>query len=108
MSQHKFIIVMSTVPNEEVGKKIAHVLLQKKLVPCVNMVPNVRSIYTWNGEIHDETELIMVMKTRASLFENLRDEIKANHPYECPEILCVPILGGYPPYLDWIHENTLD
>jgi len=99
---------MSTVPNEEVGKKIAHVLLQKKLVPCVNMVPNVRSIYTWKGEIRDESELVMVMKTRASLFDNLRDEIKANHPYECPEVIAIPIVAGFQPYLDWIRENTLD
>jgi periplasmic divalent cation tolerance protein len=66
----------------------------------------VRSIYTWKGKINDETELIVIMKTRASLFERIKDEIKANHPYECPEILALPILTGNQPYLDWIAENT--
>ncbi|MEX2719538.1 MAG: divalent-cation tolerance protein CutA [Candidatus Sigynarchaeum springense] len=108
MPQAKFIVVVSTVPNEDVGKKIASTLLAKKLVPCVNIIPNVRSIYTWKGEVHDEPELVMIMKTRASLFESLRDEIKANHPYEVPEIIAVPVLNGYPPYLDWIRENTID
>ncbi len=106
MRETEYIIVMSTVPNEEVGKRIATVLLEKKLVPCVNMVPNVRSIYTWKGKINDEAELIIIMKTRASLFERIKDEIKANHPYKCPEILALPVLAGNQPYLDWIAENT--
>jgi periplasmic divalent cation tolerance protein len=106
MQQNEYIIVMSTVPNEEVGKRIATAVLEKKLAPCVNMVANVRSIYTWKGKINDETELIMIIKTRASLFERIKDEIKANHPYECPEILAIPILAGNQPYLDWIAENT--
>ncbi|MBN2150714.1 MAG: divalent-cation tolerance protein CutA [Candidatus Lokiarchaeota archaeon] len=108
MPQNKYIVVLSTVPSEEVGKKLASVLLEKKLVPCVNILPNVRSIYTWKGEIRDEAELLMVMKTRASLFDTLKDEIKANHPYECPEILALPVLAAYQPYLDWIQENTFD
>jgi periplasmic divalent cation tolerance protein len=106
MQQSEYIIVMSTVPNDEVRKGIALALLKKKLVPCVNIVANVRSIYTWKGKINDESELILIMKTRASLFDQVRDEVKSNHPYECPDIVALPIIAGYQPYLDWIAGNT--
>jgi len=105
--QTEYIIIMSTVPSDEVGKRIAAALLEKKLAPCVNMVGGVRSIYTWKGKINDEAELVLMTKTRAALFDRVRDEIVANHPYECPEVLALPILAGHQPYLDWIRENTV-
>ncbi|NMC03590.1 MAG: divalent-cation tolerance protein CutA [Candidatus Lokiarchaeota archaeon] len=106
MVQDEYIIVMTTVPSDVVGMRIANALLEKQLAPCVNMVGGVRSIYTWKGQVNDEAELILITKTRAALFEQVRAEIVANHPYECPEILAIPILAGHQPYLDWIGENT--
>jgi periplasmic divalent cation tolerance protein len=99
--------VVSTVPSEEAGKRLASLLLEKKLVPCVNIVSKVRSIYTWKGKIHAEAEPILVMKRRASLSGRVRDDLKANRPYECPEVIAIPVVAVYRPYLDWKGENTV-
>nr|MDO8114287.1 divalent-cation tolerance protein CutA [Candidatus Sigynarchaeota archaeon] len=106
MKRQEYIVVMATVPTEELGAKIAYALIEQKLVPCANIIKNVRSIYTWKSKINDEPELIMIMKTRVALFDQVRDAIKAIHTYECPEIIAIPIVAGYPPYLQWIDDNT--
>ncbi len=102
----EYIVLMVTVPTEELGAKIARALIEQKLVPCANIIKNVRSIYTWNNTINDEPEFIMIMKTRAVLFDIIVNGIKAMHTYECPEIIAIPVIAGYPPYLQWIDDNT--
>ncbi len=99
------IVVDVTAPQGEAGG-LARALVENKLAACVNILPSVRSVYTWQGEICEEDEALLVIKTRASLLEALREKVIALHSYDVPEIIAMPITGGHPPYLSWIAENT--
>ena len=102
-----YIVVLITTPSKEVGEKIAHTLLEKKLAACVNMVAPVFSLYTWEGEINQDDEVLLIVKSRADLFEShLIPVVQAEHPYEIPEIIALPILMGSANYLAWINEVT--
>ena len=102
-----FIVVLITVPSQEAGERIAAALLEKKLAACVNILPGVTSIYTWNGAVQKDQELLLVVKTRLDLFhEQLVPAVKAIHPYEVAEIIALPVLMGSPDYLDWIAAET--
>ncbi|XP_046404406.1 protein CutA homolog isoform X2 [Ischnura elegans] len=93
-----------TAPSEEVAKKLAKGIVSGKLAACVNIIPKVTSIYEWKGEISEDAEVLMMVKTRTSRVEQLVEFIRKNHPYELPEVISLPIQKGNPPYLDWISE----
>ncbi|MHA1684529.1 MAG: divalent-cation tolerance protein CutA [Promethearchaeota archaeon] len=101
-----YILCTSTASSKEEARKIAMALVTNNIVACVNMVPRIISIYTWKGELNEDEEVLLIMKTRRHLFPALEAMIKEHHSYECPEIIAVPIIEGYQPYLDWIKENT--
>jgi periplasmic divalent cation tolerance protein len=101
-------VVLSTVPNEQVGEKIARALLEEHLVACVNIVPGVRSLYRWQGAIQDEQELLLVIKTRADRYEKLEQRLKELHPYDVCEVLAFDVAAGAKTYLDWILAETRD
>ena len=101
------IVVLITAPNSEVGKQIAKTLVEQKLAACVNIINSIESIYAWEGKIYDESEVLLVVKTRLDLFEQeLVPAVKALHPYEVPEIIALPIQMGSKSYLDWIIKET--
>lgn len=100
------VVVYITVPSPEEGEKIARVLVEKRLVACVNIIPGIRSIYHWEGKICDDRELLLIAKTKASLFESLEKEVKKLHSYKVPEIIAVPISAGSSDYINWIEANT--
>ena len=99
-------VVMVTVGNGEEALTIARTLVEEKMVACANIVPHIRSIYRWRGEVCDEDEQLLIMKTRSELFPALQDRIRKLHSYEVPEIISVPIADGLPDYLNWVVENT--
>lgn len=101
-----FIIVLITSPSEQVGERIAQVLLKDKLAACVNIIPNIKSIYAWKGEVQNDEEVLLVVKSRAELFDHLVPAVKAIHPYEIPEIIAFPLILGSQDYLDWITNET--
>ena len=76
------------------------------LAACVNVVDGVRSFYTWKGEVCDDQEVLLVMKSRAELFESLRARVVELHPYDVPEVIALPIIAGHQAYLDWLEETT--
>ena len=98
--------VLTTVPNAEVGASIAHALVEERLAACVNVLPGVRSFYRWEGDVQDDAELLLVIKTRAGCCEALAARINALHPYDLPEVLVLPAVGGSAPYLAWITTET--
>ena len=103
----QYILVMVTAPSAEVGQQIVDLLIEKKLAACVNMISAVRSSYLWQGESFEDDEVLLLVKTRAELFEtDLVPAIRGIHPYEVPEIIALPILMGFQGYLDWIGEMT--
>lgn len=95
-------VVLVTSPDEEKAAAIARTLVEEQLIACANLVPKVRSIYRWQGAVHDEAEVLLVMKTRAERFEALRERVKALHPYSVPEVLRLDVGAGHQPYLDWV------
>ncbi|XP_023545579.1 protein CutA, chloroplastic [Cucurbita pepo subsp. pepo] len=102
------IVVYVTVPNREAGKKLAESIVKEKLAACVNIVPGIESVYQWKGEIQTDAEELLIIKTRQSLLGALTDHVKANHPYEVPEVIALPINGGSMEYLEWIKSSTKD
>ena len=100
-----YCLVMVTVPSEEEGKEMAQALLTEKLAGCISMTP-VNSIYTWQGEVCHDREWQLFIKTRFELFSQLAERIQIIHSYEIPELIALPMLAGYQPYLNWIADNT--
>jgi periplasmic divalent cation tolerance protein len=103
----EYIIVLITTPSKEVGEKIANTLLDKKLAACVNMMAPILSLYTWEEKINCDDEVLLIVKSRADLFESdLIPVVLAEHPYDVPEIIALPILMGSASYLVWIDDVT--
>ena len=96
------IVVFSTFPSEDKAADIARTLVSEGLAACANLVPPVRSIYRWQGQLCDERETLAIMKTTRERFEALRERLVALHPYEVPEVIAVPVEGGHAPYLAWV------
>lgn len=99
-------VVLCTAPSEEVAVNIARALLEERLVACVNLVPGVRSLYRWQGKLEDERELLLVIKTRASLYARLEPRLRELHPYEVCEVVRLGVEAGSAPYLAWIAGET--
>lgn len=99
-------VVLCTVPSEEVGVNIARTLLDERLVACVNIVPGVRSLYRYRGNLEDERELQLVIKTRRALYPRLEARIQELHPYEVCEVLLLEVGAGAEAYLGWIFAET--
>jgi len=98
-------VVLVTAPSQEEGKAIAKALVEAKLAACVTLMP-VHSIYTWQGQIMEEQEWQMVIKTKLTQFPLLKNKIRELHSYEVPEIIALPIVGGSASYLQWISGNV--
>jgi len=107
--QSKFVVVLVTVPSKDIGERIANELLEQGLIACANLIESVKSFYTWQEEMHKDEEVLMVLKTRADLFQDkLVPAIQTLHPYEVPEIIALPIEMGAQNYLNWMEEVTSD
>ncbi|MBP7819814.1 MAG: divalent-cation tolerance protein CutA [Candidatus Methanofastidiosum sp.] len=99
-------IVLTTVPNEEVAKNLSKILLENRVAACVNIIPNVKSLYWWNRLIEFSNELLLLIKTTEEKYNELEALIKKNHPYEIPEIISLDIQKGLKEYLNWIEDET--
>jgi periplasmic divalent cation tolerance protein len=96
-------LVFSTCPDQASAEKLAHQLVTEKLAACVNILPNLTSIYQWQGNIETANEYLLMIKTKVDQYQAIENWIKANHPYELPEIIAVSIEHGLPEYLQWIN-----
>ena len=99
-------IVLSTAGSEQEAHKIAHILVKRRLAACVNIVPQIQSIYRWKGEIESAQEWLLLIKTRADKFPAVRDAIGELHSYEVPECIVVAIEDGSLRYLQWLEQAT--
>jgi len=95
------LVVLCTCP-ETSAERIARVLVADRLAACVNRLAGIRSVYRWNGAIHDEPEALLVIKTTRSRYEALESRLQALHPYDVPEIIALPIRAGAERYLAWL------
>ncbi|MBU8897654.1 divalent-cation tolerance protein CutA [Corallococcus sp. H22C18031201] len=100
------ILVLATAPTQEKAAELARTLVDEQWAACCNLLPGLRSIYRWEGQVQDESEVLLVIKSRAGLFEGLRARLVALHPYQVPEVLRVDIAAGHAPYLEWLLAST--
>ncbi|HWR58324.1 MAG TPA: divalent-cation tolerance protein CutA [Thermodesulfovibrionales bacterium] len=100
------IVVFITASNEDEAAKIASAIVEARLAACVNIIRNIRSIYSWQGKIEDEAEVLMIAKTQRNLFNALSEKVKELHSYTVPEIVAIPIVDGSADYLGWLKEVT--
>ncbi|MBI1816499.1 MAG: divalent-cation tolerance protein CutA [Deltaproteobacteria bacterium] len=99
-----FIVVLVTVASAEEGERIAEALVDEQLAACVNVVGPIRSIYMWEGAVQRDEERLLIIKTRAALFDELEARVCALHSYETPEVIALSISAGSQPYLDWLEK----
>ncbi len=99
-------IVLSTAGSEEEARKIARELVERRLAACVNIVPQIESIYRWQGKVESAREWLLLIKTTAEQFEKVRDAIRELHSYDRPECIAVAIEDGSPEYLRWLADPT--
>ncbi|MFA6988845.1 MAG: divalent-cation tolerance protein CutA [Candidatus Gastranaerophilaceae bacterium] len=99
-------VILSTISNINQAKKIAKKLVEEKFAACVNIVPKIISVYSWQNELCEDEEVLMIIKTRQELFEQTKNCILSNHPYAVPEIIMLPVINGLESYLNWIKSET--
>jgi periplasmic divalent cation tolerance protein len=100
------LVVLVTTPTPEKAAEIARALVEERLAACGNVVPGLRSIYRWQGDVQDDAEALLLLKTTRDRFEALRARVLALHPYELPEVVALPVEAGSAPYLAWIAGET--
>lgn len=104
----EFIVIYCTVPNKNEGREIAKALVKYKLVACVNLIDKIESVFSWDGQLQEEKEAMMIIKTKKSLFEDVNKVIQKLHSYNVPEVIAIPIIEADETYLKWIAHETRD
>lgn len=100
-------VVYTTIGSIQDARKIANNLVEEQLVACVNIIPSVESVYSWKGKIQNDEEIVLIAKTTDDNVKKTIQRIKKLHPYELPDIIVLPIIGGLKEYLDYISNQTL-
>ncbi len=100
------LVVLCSIGSADDAEHLARALVERRLAACVNVVPGVVSLYRWKGRVERDEERLLVIKTRAERFEELRDALVALHPYELPELIALPVSAGHEPYLAWLNESA--
>ena len=100
------VVVLVTTPTADSAAEIARALVEEGLAACGNVVPAIRSIYRWAGEIHDDAEALLVLKTERRLVPAMKERLPALHPYQVPELLVLPVEDGLASYLEWIGASV--
>ena len=100
------LVVLVTTSTQAEAVRIGRRLVEKKLAACATVVPNVISIFEWEGKVSESSECVMVLKSHAGSYRALEAEVKASHSYEVPEILALPVVRGSSEYLAWVRAMT--
>jgi periplasmic divalent cation tolerance protein len=104
--ENDVVLAFSTFPDAETARKISRELVAENVAACANIIPQIESIYRWQGEIEQGNETLVLFKTTAARFTAFEEKLKALHPYEVPEIICTPIDRGSAAYLEWVRQNV--
>lgn len=100
------ILVLITFPDEQGARQIGTVLIEKQLAACVNLLPGVKSIYRWQGQVCEAQEVLAVIKTCRENYDELEALVKSLHPYDCPEVLAIEPCAGAADYLQWVVNES--
>jgi len=102
----KVVIILVTAPDAKAAGEIARDLLGRRLVACANIIPGIRSIYWWEGQLEESDEALMVLKARKADVAAIAEQVRYLHPYAVPEVVAAEVVGGLEAYLDWIGKET--
>lgn len=106
MTEKDIRMVYVTCPDAGIAEDIAGKMVDERLAACVNIIPGLRSVYRWQGKIEIDSEVLLLIKTTAQRFEEVRERVVALHPDDVPEIVAVPVTMGLDAYLDWVRDET--
>lgn len=101
----EYQIVLNTCPNRASAEQLARELINQNIAACVNMIPEVRSFYRWQGKVESSQEVLLLIKSDKTHYHSIQKLILEQHPYELPEIIAVPIDHGFGDYFNWINSN---
>ena len=107
-NQGEFLLVQTSCPDKESAVALAQEIIKKKVAACVNVLPEVTSFYEWKGDVKQDSEILLLIKTQKSRYLDLQAVICESHPYELPEVIAVTITDALPEFLSWIREETTD
>ena len=105
MPAEKFAVVLVSAPDLKTARKLAKAALQARLIACANLIPKLESHYWWEGKVETSAEVLMLLKTTTARLATLEKLILANHPYDTPEFLVLPVSRGNKRYLDWLERS---
>ena len=100
------IVVLMTAGSQEEASRLAEMLVGAHLAACVQILPQMESVYRWKGEVHRAPEFLLLAKTTAACFDELEREVRALHTYDTPEIIAMPVTHVSAPYFDWLTSNA--
>ena len=100
------LVAFTTAPSAEAARALVGALVERRLVACGTVVPGATSVYRWQGAVEQQDEVLVVLKTTAARWPELAAALPGLHPYEVPELVAVPVVGGHPAYLQWVGEAT--
>lgn len=99
-------VVLCTCPDSACAARLAGGLVEHGLAACVNVIDGIRSIYRWQGEVSDDSETLMIIKTTGSRYPELQRWLERHHPYDVPEVIALDVSEGAPSYLEWVASQT--
>lgn len=102
----EIIFIYITCPDEKVAKTIGHALVEENLIACANILPKMTSIYSWKDKIHEDSETVLLLKTRKSRFNQVSSRVRQLHPYETPCVVALPVVDAEKNYAQWITTQT--
>jgi len=106
MENRENVVIFITTGTDEEAQEVAKTLLNNRLAACVNIAPKINSLFWWNDTLDSAQENLLIVKSRASLLNEIVKLVKEVHSYETPEIVALPIIDGNPDYLDWISKEV--
>ena len=101
-----YCVILNTCPDMSSAERIANVLVQRGFAACVNIVPGLKSIYTWKGNCETADECLLMIKTTQAMYHQVEQTVSDLHPYELPEVIAVPVEAGLTSYLRWITQQS--
>jgi periplasmic divalent cation tolerance protein len=100
------LVVLCTCPDLALAEQLAGGLVEAGLAACVNILPQIRSIYRWDGKLQNDLEVLLIVKTTGAAYPGLERWLLENHPYDVPEVLALPVTAGADAYLSWLTESS--
>lgn len=100
------LLVLTNLPDAGSAEKLAQALVESRAAACVNILPPCRSVYRWQGVVETATEVPLLVKTTQAAYPQVEEIVRAQHPYDVPELIAVPITHGLPAYLEWVAAET--